>query len=174
MNWTVIQNAIHAWVVATSGLAASRVLWARQNLPRPDGCWISLRTIALAAVGQDAITVSDAPSPAPGAEIRTTHGGHRVVTLSIQCFNGEGQGSESPEAILEEVRTGARLASVHDALTAAGVGLLSFEAIRSIDGHTNPAVFEPRAVLTCSLCVPSEIFELGTFIETVDIARVSP
>jgi hypothetical protein len=31
MDWTAIEDALHAWVVSATGYAAARVLWRDQN-----------------------------------------------------------------------------------------------------------------------------------------------
>lgn len=53
MTW---QAAVRAWVVAGSGIALGRVIWADQGGPRPssaDGPWISLRELAETSGGRD-------------------------------------------------------------------------------------------------------------------------
>jgi len=42
MSWLSIENAIHAWVVAASGLSADSVIWSRQGGARPDTPFIEM------------------------------------------------------------------------------------------------------------------------------------
>jgi len=56
-----MEDAIHAWVVAGSGLPAASVRWAQQTDPRPAGAYISVRIRSLRPVGQDWVDVEDLP-----------------------------------------------------------------------------------------------------------------
>lgn len=53
IQFTTIEDALHAWVVAGSGLASASVQWGMQNQPRPAGPWISLQVIGIDPVGDD-------------------------------------------------------------------------------------------------------------------------
>ncbi len=55
IDWATVKNALHAWFVAGSGLAAERVVFAGQNIARPagDGAYIALRMRTIAAIGND-------------------------------------------------------------------------------------------------------------------------
>lgn len=59
--WTAMEDALHAWVVAGSGLPATSVLWENQGASRPDGPFISMRLSSIEARGQDWIQVEDNP-----------------------------------------------------------------------------------------------------------------
>jgi hypothetical protein len=43
MDWTVVEDALVAWVQTAGGLAAGQVIWERGGGPRPTGTWVGLR-----------------------------------------------------------------------------------------------------------------------------------
>lgn len=43
MQWSTIEDAIHDWIAAGSGLANDHVIWADQGGPRPVGPYIAMR-----------------------------------------------------------------------------------------------------------------------------------
>lgn len=57
--WTTIEDAIHAWIVAGTGLAASAVIWEAQAAPRPTGAYVSMRLGGMEARGVDWLDVVD-------------------------------------------------------------------------------------------------------------------
>ena len=170
MNWSTVQAAIAAWVSSSTGLATSQIRWARQNAPIPTGAWASLRVIGLSQDGRDATSIEDTSgSPAAGSEITYRAQGWRLLTLSVQIFGAAAQGSASPEALLDNLQTGARMPLRAAALLAAGVGVLSFDPVVQLDGAIDEATVDPRAAMTIRLCVASDVTEVGTYIEIVEI-----
>lgn len=83
-TWTAIEDAIHAWVVAGSGLPATSVLWEGQGAPRPAGAFVSMRLSSIESRGHDWIQVEDNPLVIANARVvvdpvadtltRTAHG----------------------------------------------------------------------------------------------------
>lgn len=59
--WTTVEDAIHAWVAAGSGLAATSVVWEAQQGPRPAGPYISMRLGGVEAQGRDWVEVEAVP-----------------------------------------------------------------------------------------------------------------
>lgn len=172
------ENAIHAWVVATSGLSAERVLWAEQACPLPaDGRYVSLRFLDVRQRGQAGATVRDAASPAPGAEIEHVVQAVGRATLSVQVFAGLPAGSplapSGPRSVADAIRLGSWRPSVRTALNAGGVGILGFSAVQSLDGAAG-GLFEARATMTVELSLVTEIVETGTFIERVQVESEPP
>lgn len=168
MNWTDVENAIHSWVVAGSGLAANQVIWSQQEGPRPAGAFVSLRVSSLRAVGQDWNDVVDISNPEPGAEIELRTRGVRELALSIQCFAGAGIGATSALAVIGGIVDAAGTLSRRDALNAAGIGVLSLGPATSIDGILG-ASFEPRAILEARLALASELSEAATYIQSAEV-----
>lgn len=168
ISWTAVENAIQAWVVAGSGLVGSKVIWAQQNSPRPDGTYIALRVTYIRRLGLDWLDVLDSDPVTPGAEIRQIARGVRECTLNIQCYNGDPMGDNSATARLHSVVSYAKFPSLRNMLNAAGVGLAHFESVNSIDGFTGVAgIFEPRSTLDCTFFLASEVVETNTYIQAV-------
>jgi hypothetical protein len=171
---TAQEDAVHAFLVAGSGLAAANVLWSQQGQPRPATTWISALVLAAEPVGLDGVfaTVNEA-GPA-GAEVTLTSRGTREVTLSLQCFNGTATSSTSPTSVLSRIVAAARLPTPQGLLRSASVGLGGFGPVQTVGGLISTTRFEPRATLTARLFVESELTEAAGSIEHVDITIVSP
>lgn len=168
MNWATIEDAIYAWVSTASGVTT---IWAGQDAPAPTGVYIALR-LSLEQTGQDWVDVEDNPTPTPGAEILQTVRGVRRLTLGIQAFPGTPTGVGSAASLLEKVMIGAKLPSRREALNAAGVGILNFGPIQTLNFTINQVDFEPRASMEVFIQSVSTLTETATFIETVEIDRV--
>ena len=164
---TTIENAIHAWISAGSGLSPKQVIWAGQGGPAPSGPYISLRLTDLGQVGQDWIDVEPAADPEPGAEVEYKLRGVRTRTLTIQVFGGSPLGSSSNAAVLSRALTARALPSIESALRAGGVGIGPIGAITVID-RTRSGLFEARAVVDVTIHLVSELSETGTTIESVE------
>lgn len=174
-QWVALEDAVHAWVVSGSGLTAARVLWAQQRAPQPGAAYISLRILGLRQVGHDWTDVVDNPTPTAGAEILHRARGVRELTLGLQCFAAAATGTAGAVALLEAVRAAAALPTRRDALRAAGLGILGFGSVTSIDGFVGGhGIFEPRATLDVRCHVASQVSEAGTFIEFVEVERLAP
>ncbi len=167
---TTVENALVAWALAGSGLAAGQVVWADQpGAKRPEGQYIALNPIALVAQGHDWLEVEENEESTgdDGEEIRHVGRGVRQLTLSLQCFGGAGTGVASAQALLEQLRAKSVLPTPADLLLAGGLGLAEFGSVRRVGSVINTATFEPRAVAEARFHLASEVSELGTYIETV-------
>ncbi len=163
------EAAIVAWVRAATGLAASNVLWALQNAARPAGPWISLRLIGDKPVGLAAVRQAFDAGADAGEEITRTVEQLTTWTLSIQAFGGDATGAAAPRNLLSLIRAHARLPARALTLRTAGVGVLSFTPITSLDGGLSEASVEPRAAMTVALCVPVEVAETLGYIGIVEV-----
>jgi hypothetical protein len=173
MNWTTIENAIHAWVVTGSGLAATQVIWEGQDGPMPEGAFITLRFAGLERTGSDWLDVDNNPTPTPGAEIIFRARGGRRANLTVTAYPGNATGALASIGRLESVIASRRLPSVADPLSSGGLGVLGFGAIRSLDGFVSGGIdFEPRASVEINLYLTSQISETATFIETAEVSKV--
>lgn len=165
--------AIRAWVVAaTSGLGVTDVIWADQRGPRLAAPYLTLK-LGLRRVGQDWLEVRDNEfsDGEDGEEIQHRQRGVREGALTLTCY-GSADGVEptaaSPEAVLDAAQSGVRLPTAAAALRAANVGVLDFGPVGGPSG-TLGGLLEPRAVLVARLSLSSEVSELGTYIESVEI-----
>ncbi len=169
---TGVQAALHAWVVASTGLDASKVIWAAQEGGRPTGAYVSMRFMAIRPIGVDVVAridhSADTPAPAAGSEIERKVCGTRELVLSLQCFGGAAVGDVAPVSRLARVVAAAHLPSRRAAFRAARIGFLGAGPIQSLDGVLGHS-FEPRAVLDVRLSVVAEASEFGTYIESVEL-----
>jgi hypothetical protein len=174
MNWSALEDGIHAAVVAGSGLSVSRVIWAGQDSPRPDDDpYIALHFVSVQRVGQDWLNVEDNPSPTAGHEIVHRARGMRTGTLTLQCFAVQPTGDSGAVEILTRVLGSLRLPTTRDALVASGVGVGNASPVQWIEG-TVGGLFEPRAVVDLTLHLAEEISETGTYIEKVALTNQIP
>jgi hypothetical protein len=174
--WHTVEDALHAWAVAGTGLAAEQVIWAQQAGPRPEGPYVSLRLITVQPLGQDWSDSADADDPQPGAEIAFRTRGVREAQLSVQCFagvDGNATGGATPLARLMAMVAIARAPFQQTALNAAGIGVASFGPVQSIDAVLGSSVFEPRAVMDVRLFLAAEVVTVGTYVEFVEIANLN-
>jgi hypothetical protein len=166
-SWAQVENATRAWVVAGSSLPDAKVVWGEGGGPRPDAPCIALRIMGVRRRGHDWTAVEDASDPQPLADLVTYARGMRELRLTLQAFSGPSTGGGL--ALLHGVIAALRLPTVREALAAAGVGVGSIGEIVNVGGAINWTHFEPRAVLEVTLHVSSEVADLGTWIESVEI-----
>lgn len=171
MNWTTIENAIHAWIVNGAQLPPEKVIWAAQRGPVPADPFVLLRLADLRAIGRDGVDTANNPTPTPGNELVVTVRGSRALRLSVQTFGGTSLGDTSDLARLQRVLMAATLPTVRDALGAAGVGLGPIGGVTVIDGDRN-GMFEPRAAVDVEIYVASELAATGTFIEHLEVENL--
>lgn len=167
--WETIEAAIHAWIVAGSGLAGTHVYWADRG-DVPSGTRIVMRSSTVDGESHDWIDRESPEDPDPGEELLYVLRGPRIVTLSLQCIGGDEHGSDQCLAILEAAITKRRLPSIARALSLAGVGFGKVGRSQAIPGNRS-TVFEPRAVIEIPLHLASEVSEPGPSIAHVEVER---
>lgn len=170
--WATIQDALRVWVETGSGLPAGKVIWSRQNAPRPDAPYIALGTIAIQRAGRDWNDVEDAAVPAPGAEIELKTRGVRTMIIQLQAFGGDPTGAASPDALLHDVMTQAARQSQRELFEVAGMGLLTLSDVQPLEGDLQGSILEPRAVSQATFALASEVTETATYIETVEVTNL--
>lgn len=161
ISWEQIENAIHAWVVAGSGLAEDHVIWTGQSGVLPDSEFIEMSIIELRGVGHDWKVKDDAPDAVDGAEVRVRARGMRVAQLQLQCFGDAGTGN-APLQTLGDVVSALELH--YESLNTAGAGIGDVTPVRPISaGKTG--LFEPRFICTVALHLGSELEARATYIQ---------
>jgi hypothetical protein len=78
-------------------------------------------------------------------------------------------GASAPAARLDRLVSVSGTEARRAALRQAGVGLLGFGPVQSIGGLLG-GLFEPRAVLEARLLISSEVTEMVTYVETVQVS----
>jgi len=127
--------------------------------------WVPI-TVDITSAGSGTIqVVAVVATRKAGAELSALSRGMRRVTVSVQCYGGNAEGSASPTALLDAVVSALpRRAAL---LRAAGVGVMQTSGVSSTDGTINATVLEPRATLTLTLSLKSEVQDPDTYIERV-------
>lgn len=176
MNWTTAENAIHNWLQLATGIAADRILWARQGVTRPAGtsAWISLKRIAAPVIGQDWSTHALNPTPTAGNELLHTAAGNRAWTISIQCYGGTATEATSPEAILDDALLKLALPAYKARFTAAEIGVGEISGPRPLDGLLNSVAVEPRAQVDVTFLLAASVTATGPALETVGVTGYVP
>lgn len=169
-----IEDALHAWVAAGSGLGTSKVIWYGQNGKALTGSYVVLRVLAIRPVGNDWVDTVDNPSPSAGAEVLNKVRGMRRVRLQLTCFAGTPIGASGAASILNDVLTSIALPSRSDALAAAGVGISNLGDVTAIDGVINSNLLEPRALAEVVFFAAAELVETGTYIQHVQVTDQVP
>jgi len=87
-TWADTKRGIHDFIVASTGLAANRVLWSMQGKPRPgldDYIELNVGNMLGVGGGDDEIRLPDADSPSDLA----IQAGQRTFMLYIRIFSGD-------------------------------------------------------------------------------------
>lgn len=87
MDRTAFKDALHAWFVAATGLAAGSVIWADQAAPRPGYPYGVLNIHSSRGLGTDDVTYEHDNGEDAGEDMIPTAAGHRVFTVSCQVLN---------------------------------------------------------------------------------------
>ncbi len=156
------------WVVAGSGLADGKVIWANGPGPRAGATYISIAAQAR-NVGRGFTVTTDNPAPSAGAEIIRTHYTVKRLEVQLQCFGGGVKGSLAPANILSNVADYAGLPSQIVLFRTAGWNPVEFQPVQDLSDILGGATFEPRAVMACHGYITGEIEETDTFIELVEV-----
>lgn len=171
---TTVKNAIRAWVISGSGLAANRVIWTL-GARAPAGTYIHMR-IRVGTVGADWVDTDPNPTPTSGNDATNKVRGGRIMTLTLTCFSADdvSAGTRSPEEILNDVLTAATLPSVSVAINAAKIGLLSFGEVTPVDLTIDSVYFEPRAFVTVRFHTVASLSETGPSIDSATVQGTAP
>lgn len=159
-----VEDAIQAWVVAGSGLAANRVIWKDQSGPAINGTYIALKLRDIGRPAEDWTVLTKTGNAVTHAVV-----GPRTATLEITCFYAPPLGALQGILILDRVIAAKGLPSVQAVLRAGNVGIGRTGRARSIDG-VRSELFDPRATVEVTLHLMSEISEPGYDLEAALVA----
>ncbi len=169
MSWSGIQAALHAWVVAATGISAERVYFANQNNPRPVGG--AFATIALEdidTVGRDRSLEDYDVTRDTGLEVRLRTSGLREFGVEVQVFTAIDHGDSTARAFAGRCQVAANAQGRRDAFKAAGFSMFDVGQVRSV-----PKVYETdtegRAQLVCRCYTQVEFDEFVGWIESVEV-----
>lgn len=174
IEWTTVEDAIAAWVRASTGLPPGKVIWSGQEGDRPHPPFVAISVERVRPIGTDWQEAVPAANPSPGQELEHRSRGVRELLLGMQCFappRSGATGAQSAVALLERVVAAAALPSRRAALGAAGVGVVGFGPILPIHGVIGSSVLEPRATLEVRCHIGSEVSEFSTFVEAAHLTN---
>lgn len=164
LAWDTIELALVTWVRTACGLGEHQVGWSYELKPRPHVAFASLTLTDIRTIGHDWLVFDDAPSPAPGEELRMRARGVRTATFEVQLV---------PDGGVEAMRRAALdlVASVPlnvFTLDEAGIAIQNIGPVVIVQGERG-TIMEPRAVVEFTLGLASELEARTTYIERVQI-----
>jgi hypothetical protein len=171
IDWTSIENALQAWLVAQAGLSATQVLWAKQGgaiqRQRP---YATLRFSSINSVTWDdgGKLTTDLARPA-GQEVAQTTASQKEMKLHVECFTSESVGGAQAFARLSAAQSSLLRETVRDALRAGGVVVVDTENVTDMGGVLG-ALFEGRAALEVQLRTADVVTDYFGYIATAPVA----
>jgi hypothetical protein len=164
--WSDLEDALRAWVVATTGLPEGDVIWAEQTGARPAG--VSFATlkigtlIPLGAVDEVA-TNYDALRPAH-QEIELQVRSLREFSVSAQFFSDNSTGNSTARVYAQKAQSGLALPSVRSNLHAVGLSPFDRGSVQVVNTLIGTR-WESRAILEPRFYVMLTDSEFTTWIE---------
>jgi len=172
--WSLIEDAIRAWVIAGTGLPQGQVWFADQDIPASEQQpRVTIRIGGTVQRGLDETRHDyDAGRPA-GQEIEFSARGMRELTVDLQAFAPTlvGPGATA-RSLLAQAQVAISLPTIRDALNAAGLGVLQEGDIQRVP-LVRGGMQEDRATLAVLFAVQVQATERATFIETVVLDQPS-
>lgn len=146
MDWTAIEDALHAWVVSSTGYASNRVLWRDQDANAKVADHITLHLSGPIVLGTDELRSStDLLQPA-GQEIKQSVQGDREWSLQVECFTGAVTTSSDAKSILSNLQTVGQLPSKLALLDAQGISLFDLGSVQYTP-EIREVAYQGRALL---------------------------
>lgn len=170
MNWTAAEDAIHAWLVAATGVPAARALWRDQAFAEPASPYLTLKIIGVTSIGHDGLEHSVIPDGEPGADLLTKTEGRRDVSVSVQAYSDALTGAGSALSLLSAAQDALGLPGVRARLRAGGVSPFNAGAITDLSAVRETRV-QSRAVMTTQFHAVASTSERGTYIASAPVAR---
>jgi hypothetical protein len=168
IDWSLVEDAVRAWVLAGSGLAPDLVFFADQDLPTSEvQPRISIRIGDGNRVGQAALQHTfDAGQPL-GQEIQFAAQQMLEIVVDLQAFAPRTTGTPTARTVMASVLASLALPSVRDALNAAGLGVLEEGSVQRLP-QVRSATNEDRAIASVRLLVKQEATERTGYIASVE------
>lgn len=167
--WSSVRAAVHAFVVAASGLSDQLVGWADQDLNSPDqdaALWIVLHQGGIVPLSsQDEKRQTYDAARGVGQEIEFEVVGPRSVTFKVEAF---GVAPFAAQDLLSQVKTKLQLPILRGGLTGAGIGVLGKSEVRNTSAVRN-ADFESRAEFEIRCHVSETATERTGYIDRAEI-----
>jgi hypothetical protein len=165
---TAIENALHAWVVYSTGISAANVVWANQDGPRPARPFAVLKIPDTDDVGMGWIQRVTNAAAAPLPDLVYSARNQKRFRFQIDVVTDSVTGTTSARALLQLVKAKYRLPYVKSLLEALPLGVAEFGPITVLDFLEGKTQQLSRATLDCYIYAPVEISETGYSIETAE------
>lgn len=157
IDWTTTRAALHAWMVAGTGLPAGRVIWANQAAPRPQTPFAEINPrMSIRRLGA---YDEERPTATPGTIARVTH-----LRLGVSCHLYGAGAMDLMERAREYLDTHAARALFEPA----GLSVLDRGEVRDITKLLETQ-YEERAQLDLVIGLATTATEDVGFIQTVDL-----
>lgn len=171
-----VEDALRAWVKASTGFDNEHVFFSDQKVPRPSGPYVTIRLGSVGMLGAvDPIEVKDAASPTAGAEIELQVRALREVSVGIQVWNAPAV-AVSPAltavGIASKIQVGLSLPSVRDAFAVACVSVIDMGSIQNLSSLLGTD-FDGRSSFDVRCYVMLSASEFTTYIEKFELTNTS-
>lgn len=173
MNIKALEDAVRAWVVSASGISATSVFFAAQDVPSPSPApYVTISLGFPTRVGLDEVRRDYDSTAEAGQEIVYTARGPRELVVTVECFTPnttETNAQATGRQILSSIDAALSLPPIRETLNAAGMGVLRRGAPRWQPGIVR-AGWEGRAWLEVVFCVIETAQARTGYIQTVAIS----
>ena len=146
MDWTAIEDALHAWVVASTGYASNRVLWRDQNANAKVADRITLHINGPIVLGNDELASSTDLLQPVGQEITLYVRGDREWSLQVECYTGQTTTTSDAKSIMSKLQTVGQLPSKLALLDAQGISLFDLGSVQYTP-EIREVAYQGRALL---------------------------
>lgn len=168
MDWTAIEDALHAWVVSATGYPANRVLWRDRSANAPTADHITLHLDGPLVLGTDEqLDKTDLLQP-PGQEIELSVEGDREWSLQVECYTSATTTSSDAKSILSTLQTVGQLPFRRSILSAQGITLFDLGTVQYAPAIREVA-FQGRAILVMRFYSRDVASEKTGYIAQVEI-----
>jgi hypothetical protein len=175
IDWAVMEDALHAWIVGALSITAAQAIWANQHVDQPAYPFVTLAHSGFAEEGtSDETRTSYDGAAAAGEEIELLTTGPREVILSVTAHVDAASGAyktanAKATALLSAAQSSLGQLSVIDALRTAGVAIVERLPVIDTSVEIN-GEWVSQASMDVRLRVVSEMTEQTGYIDKVLIS----
>lgn len=171
MNWTDIEDAIHAWCAGSSGVEGFKAVWVSQKAPRPQVPFARLQLNSSVVAGStNERRQGFDPDAELGQEVALEVVAQTDITVSVQVFAAAPTGNDSAVAIASRLRLALSLESTLDALARVGAALVEVGSVANL-AEVLDTRWEPRAAFDVTFRVADGASSTTGYIATAEIAE---
>ena len=163
---TPVQDALRDWLLLSTGLAESAVIWADQSGGSPAGAFATLRLSSILTLSPHDDSRHDFSDARPeGEEIERAVWGPRELVVGVQTYSPRVVGATSAFELARKAQTGLQRTDVRQALASAGLALIDAGAPRNVSTLLDTA-FQGRMAFDVRFNASDEAVTRLTYIET--------